>query len=209
MTTEKTPENRQDSTPPSQVAPYSSRTARIHNRDFLMEMERLSISHPRMGAAQMDQKAWRVLFQVLWEDLQHLDLTQLRAGIGRYRRNPENRFFPTSGQLLEACKSPFDTASPAHSKPAFKDDLPPVTHLKDAIAMIEAARAKYKFPRASKDEIERLKEEILARPPIAYVPMPEGRAIELLSALKKTCEMWDRKIEPECAEILAKAGAAG
>jgi hypothetical protein len=84
----------------------------------------------------------------------------------RYRRNPENKFFPTPGQLLAACKSPFADPPPRHY-PAQAELGPPVPKER-AAALIAETRQKWGyFP---KDDIEGIKAEIRARPKSEMTP---------------------------------------
>ncbi len=94
----------------------------------------------------MDPRKWAILFQTFIEDLAHKTLDEIRDGCRRYRTNPENRFFPSPGQLLEACRNPFD--SPPHhrhySEPALigNNTIPPTR----AQQVIEATRKRLGLP---------------------------------------------------------------
>ena len=103
-------------------------------------LERLAVHYPRTD---MVEAKWRLLFMSFLEEIQHKSIDELRTGAARYCRNQENKFYPTPGQLLEACRNPFDTANRYHSRPAFKDDLPPAMTREKALALIETTRAKY------------------------------------------------------------------
>lgn len=158
-------------------APLSgSKSAKMTDRDFLTEMERLAVAYPRTD---MDPRKWRILWQTYWDDLSHLTLAQLRDGCARYRRNSENRFFPSPGQLLEAARNPFE--SRGASKAAFKDDLPPAVADEVAKAMIARAEALGGFAKKATGEksTAELKAEILARRPLVMT----SEMVELEKAL--------------------------
>lgn len=77
----------------------------ITPQDLRIELERLSTHFPRTD---MNPAKWVLLAQDFWEDCQHLTVEQLRTLCRAYRSKPENRFFPTPGQLLEATHHPFE-----------------------------------------------------------------------------------------------------
>ena len=91
-----------------------------------------------------------------------MTLEQVRYGCNRYRKNPENKFFPTPGQLLEASKNPFDNDPPYRRHMPYRDDLPPAMPPEIARALAKTTREKYNFL----DATEKLKEEIRNRPPL-------------------------------------------
>lgn len=123
---------------------------------------------------------WKVLFATYYDDLKLLSFEELQYGCIRYRKDADNKFFPTPGQLLEACKNPYDSR-PRNYAPL--DDLPPAMSEQDAKALIDKISSKYRL--THNVESIGLKEEILARPPIPYVPMTKSRRDELLSRLKR------------------------
>jgi hypothetical protein len=180
--------------------PLSSSLSRklVTPRELVSELERLSIHFPRTD---MDERKWRELFRTFVEDFQHLSLAEVTFGCRRYRQNPANKFFPTPGQLLEACKDPYEDNDPRSRRPAFRagsDDLVPARDRRDALELIERTRKKWNF--APTDE----RMDLDDREPVTYVPMPPGRARELLGALKRTLEMHGKEIEPECESALAR-----
>lgn len=81
----------------------------LTKREMVTELERLAITYPRTD---MDPRKWMLLFETFWADIRHLTLNSLRDGCRRYRTNAANRFFPSPGQLLEACRDPFDGIFP-------------------------------------------------------------------------------------------------
>lgn len=85
-------------------------------RDIVIELERLAIHYPRPD---MDTRKWAVLFETFNADLQGRSLEEIRLGCQRYRQNHENRFFPTPGQLLAACKNQYGD-SPGARRPFFR-----------------------------------------------------------------------------------------
>ncbi len=55
----------------------------------------------------MDARKWRELLLTYVEDLTGRPLPAIQMACRRWRQNPENRFFPTSGQLIELCTPAF------------------------------------------------------------------------------------------------------
>ena len=153
---------------------------KLNARAMTVELERLALAFPRTD---MDSAKWSMLFRTYFEDLQFLTIETLRAGCSRYRRNAENRFFPSPGQLLAACKDPFDL--PKGKTYAKLDDLPPPMPADEAQKLIEKVAKKYAYKHPGELDMEKLKEDILARPPIPFVPMTKERRTELLSHLKQ------------------------
>src|SRR6185295_2471405 len=107
-------------------------------RELVIELERLSTHYPRLD---MDARKWSLLFESFAEDFANKSLEEIRYGCRRWRQNAENKFFPTPGQLLEACKNPYDT-KPRNYAPL--EDLPPAMSEKDARALIDRIGKKYK-----------------------------------------------------------------
>lgn len=99
----------------------------------------------------MDPKKWAILTANWWVDLQHLSYDRLEELCGAYRRNPENRFFPTPGQLLHADPDPAPRPPPSQRFVAPADETPTTeqcnamhelaTKLRSEIAKKHAARA--------------------------------------------------------------------
>jgi hypothetical protein len=85
--------------------------------------------------------------------------------------------------LLEACKNPFDM--PKGKTYAPLDDLPPPMRAEEAEHLIKRVAKKYNYQREGDKSLEKLKEDILARPPIPFVPMTKERRSDLLSHLKQ------------------------
>lgn len=52
-------------------------------------------------------------------DLQGKAIEQIRHACKRYRQDGQNRFFPTSGQLLDLMKNPYEDA-PGIMRPAYR-----------------------------------------------------------------------------------------
>lgn len=82
--------------PPSSL--QKSRAAT--DRELVIELERLATIFPRTD---MDARKWSVLFETFSEDFQGKTLEQIRHACQQWRQNPDNRFFPTPGQLLAGC----------------------------------------------------------------------------------------------------------
>lgn len=152
-------------------------------RELVTELERLAIAYPR---ADMDARKWKVLFETFYEDMKHKSLPEIREGCSRYRRSAENRFFPTPGQLLEACKNPLD-AKPRRYEPL--DDLPPAMTERDATALIDKIQRKYGYTSGTEKSASSIKEEILARPLPVMTPELQERekalARERMEALSR------------------------
>lgn len=128
-----------------------------------------------------ERKVW---LKALLEDLAHLSDAQLAYGCARYRRDPENRFFPSPGQLLAACKSPFDF--PRGKIYAQLEELPPPMDSERAEQVIRETYRKLRyFPDIEQKSVFMTKEEILARPPIVSIPMTPEQKNELLTNLDK------------------------
>ncbi len=109
--------------------------------------------------------------KTLCEDLKHKSLAEIQYGCKRYRTTPGNKWFPTPGALLEACKNPYE------EKPRRYADLPPLTDPMPesrAKEVIEASRKKFGYSTAEKSTMS-LKEEILARPAFEMTPELEAR----------------------------------
>lgn len=103
-------------------------------------------------------------------DLRGKSIEEIRYGCRRYRMNPENRFFPTPGQLIEACKNPFDTKERKYEP---LSALPTAMPEQDARALIEKIRVKYNVRDPDAVDMVAIKEEILSRPKLPYVETPE------------------------------------
>lgn len=117
----------------------------------------------------------------LCEDLGHLSDAEIAYGCARYRRSG-SKFFPSPGELLKLCKNQFD--SPSGRSYAPLSDLPPAMDPERAQEVIRSTYRKLEyFPQAEASLGH--KEEILARPPIPFVPMTPERKAELLEALER------------------------
>lgn len=103
----------------------------------------------------------------LCQDLAHKSLAEIQYGAHRYRTaSPPNKWFPTPGAWLEACKNPYD------ERPRKYADLPPLPEPMPesrAKQVIESARRKFGYT-AGEKATDSIKEEILARPPIEMTP---------------------------------------
>ena len=167
---------------PSSLQEWKQATA----RDIVMELERLAVAFPR---ADMDARKWSVLFETFFEDLQGLSIEAIRGGCRRYRRNPENRFFPSPGQLLEACKNPFDVSGP----PRRYDPLPELPPIGECVSP-ERMRddiAKAGLGDRKERSLVALKDEILARPRLPYVETPEDVKRARAEALQRRLQSVD------------------
>lgn len=148
----------------------------------MVELTRLAVHFPTSLSPQ--EQALRL--SEFCNDLKGKTLEEIRYGCRRYRQNPDNRFFPTPGQLLEACKSPFDI--PPGRTYAPLDDLPPALPADVAQKLIANVRAKYDWQPADREPtIEELKEAARNRPTIQPVPIPmtPERRSELLRHIKQ------------------------
>jgi len=166
-------------------------------RELVMELERLATHYPRTD---MDARKWALMFESFLEDFKGKSLEEIRYGCRRYRQKADNRFFPTPGQLLEACKNPFDTKE---RKYAELDDLPPAMPEQDARALIERIGRKYNVRDPNKVDLVAVKEEILARPPVPFVPMTPERRNELLAHMKQNLrfKFGDQEAQKYIAEL--------
>jgi hypothetical protein len=140
-------------------------------RDMVMELERLAIHFPRTD---MDSAKWKVLFLTFHEDCKHLSFARLREACRRYRQNPDNRFFPTPGQLLGTLKTGFDAVyiSPPKPKLLPEPELSPETIAERQRIVAEFAKSM----RVSKQSSDR--EE-----PQAYTTVETQRHSELAPRL--------------------------
>jgi len=161
----------------------------VSARELTIELERLAIAFPRTD---MDSKKWMILFQTFYEDLKHKTLGQIQDGCRRYRQNADNRFFPTPGQLLEACKNPFDMGPErTYHHP---DPLPPIA------AEVAAKRAA--DCRWLADELQRKSEgrliDVEDRKPIEMTPELQQRERDLreerAAALQRALDWRDAKM---------------
>lgn len=82
-----------------------------------------------------------VWLETLCEDLGHLTDAELDDGCRRYRQNPENRWFPSPGHLLQACRNPYELGKPRRY--AAMENLPPPRSPEEARALIEATRRRH------------------------------------------------------------------
>lgn len=159
----------------------------LQNRQRASEgqiMARIVSLELKYGRSPMTDGERRVWLKEWVEDLGHLSDAEIAYGCARYRRNPANRFFPTPGQLLEACKNPFD--SPPGKTYAKFEELPPPMDADRAEQVIRATYRKLQyFPGGAEKTPLALKEEILGRPPVPFVPMTPERKAELLEALER------------------------
>lgn len=88
----------------------------ITPNELRIELERLGTHFPRTD---MNPAKWVMLAQDFWEDCRHLSLPHLRDLCRAYRQDPDNRFFPTPGQLLNASHRPWDDIHiPRHEQKA-------------------------------------------------------------------------------------------
>jgi hypothetical protein len=126
-----------------------------------------------------DRRVWLMTW---CEDLAYKTDAELAYGCARYRRDKENKFFPTPGQLLEACKNPYDSGPGRRYDPL--PPLPEITRTPEQLQ--ELIQNTYKkanyFPheKTGNPSLESIKAEILARPPTPVVPMTPERKKELL-----------------------------
>lgn len=156
---------REPSVPPSQLQISKPATA----REIVTELERLSIHFPRTD---MDSRKWQALFETFVEDLGTLPIVQIRQGCQRYRKNAANRFFPTPGQLIEACQNPFET-SPGRRYDPMPTPLPEIGQCVTPERMrADMARLGLSEKASGEKSLAMLKEEILARPKQPYVETP-------------------------------------
>lgn len=153
--------------------------------DIMVELTRLAVHFPTSLSPQ--EQALRL--SEFCHDLKGKTLEEIRYGCRRYRQNPENRFFPTPGQLLEACKNPFETYTSRRYDPL--DGLPPALSPEIAQKLIKNTRAKYNFvPADQEPTVEELKRQARERPTIQPepIPMTRERRGELLTHLKRNLE---------------------
>ena len=148
--------------------------------EMVAELERLAMVYPR---ADMDSRKWSILFLTFFEDLGRLTLENLRDGCSRYRRNPSNRFFPSPGQLLDACRDPYDDPPARRYAPlaALGRRLTP----DEAAAAIERVRATTGYDVSVERANVRRKAEILARPPLEMTPELRDREQKLARERRK------------------------
>lgn len=88
---------------PANIAPYRRPppSRPITREDLVRQLLKLDAIFPG-STTTPDQMTLR--YQVFYDDLRHLTERELAVACERYRKNPENRFFPTLGQLLALTK---------------------------------------------------------------------------------------------------------
>ena len=144
-------------------------------RDLTIELERLAIHFPRTD---MDARKWQLLFETFRLDFQGMTLAEIQNGCRRYRKNPENRFFPTPGQLLAACANPYDSP-----KGKTYDPLPALPMVGECVTPERMRETLKQHGFADrKNDLAGRNGEILTRQRIPYVPMTQ----ELLRCIKQT-----------------------
>lgn len=184
---------------PSELPSSLQKSTPATERDLVTELERLSIHFPRTD---MDSRKWAMLFQSFSEDFKNKSLEEIRDGCRRYRQNAENRFFPTPGQLLEACKNPFDTKE---RKYAPLEDLPPAMGRQDALALIEGIRKKYNVRDPHEIATTALKDAILERPPLKMTPELEAREKALADERKQALQRaLQEKLDAKASDFYAR-----
>lgn len=99
---------------------------RAENVEKLAALARLQGHYYQPGQTSQQLKA---IFEDLLEDLAHLTASEVQIACRRYRSDGENKFFPTSGQLLRAFDPP---AKEAHfNLPKFTANMyerPEISH---------------------------------------------------------------------------------
>lgn len=131
-------------------------------REIISELTRLAFHyHNALSEAQIASRS-----ADFCESLQGLSLAQIREGCRRYRDNPANKFFPSPGQLREACKSPF--ADPKPRRYELLQDLPTGPTRDRVEQMLALSRKTITAGRPK--PLAALKEEILERPPLVMTP---------------------------------------
>ncbi len=175
-----TDENHPTNKPNESHANSLQNSTRATPQEIMVEIARLEIHCPVFSP--MTPESRREWIVTLCQDLAHKSLVELQYGARRYRTDPENKWFPTPGAWLGACKSPLED-KPRRYAPL--EDLPPPMKAEEAQKLIERVAKKYNYKRPGEMDMEKLKEDILARPPIPYIPMTTERRAELLSHLKQ------------------------
>lgn len=150
-------------------------------QEIMIEIARLEIHCPVFSP--MTQESRREWIVTLCQDLAHKSLAELQYGARRYRTTAGNKWFPTPGAWIDACKNPFD--SPRGRTYAELPELPPAMDAERAEQVIRETYRKLQYFPHGEDVSLSLKEEILARPVPAVVPMTEERKRELLETLDR------------------------
>lgn len=159
-------------------------STRATPQEIMIEIARLEIHCPVFSP--MTPESRREWIVTLCQDLAYKSLAELQYGARRYRTTAGNKWFPTPGAWLEACKNPFDM--PAGKTYAKLEELPPPMDVDRAEQVIRSTYRKHQyFPHGEGVSLS-LKEEILARPLPAVVPMTPERKRELLENLDRRLE---------------------
>lgn len=56
---------------------------------------------------QLDRQQQNLKYRIFYEDLRHLTAEEMAEACRRYRQNPNNKFFPTPGQILAALRGEY------------------------------------------------------------------------------------------------------
>lgn len=86
------------------LVPYKAPPPKITitRQDLARHLTGLGVIFPARNS--MGEAELTLRLQIFWEDLKGLSETELAYACERYRKNPENHFFPTPGQLLALAK---------------------------------------------------------------------------------------------------------
>lgn len=167
------PSNRPNGSPASLSVRVPATQAQIMAR-----VTALSLHYAQQPMTDQERRIWLLTF---CEDLADKTDAEIAEGCRNYRRNPENKFRPTPGQLRDACEPKY-TGGYHRSYESLPPPLEPLP-IEERQRMIGNMRAA--FPRVFQSPEERAKEEhreeVLKRPPMK---LPESSAE--LSELEKS-----------------------
>jgi hypothetical protein len=119
----------------------------------------------------MTDEARRVWLDTLCADLAHKTQAEIADGCRRWRNDPDNRWFPTPGQLLAACKNPWDAKPRRYSE---LEPLPAARPQHEIDATLQRLRVKY--PAAFQ---ERSEPTCVDRKPLEMTPELREREADL------------------------------
>lgn len=163
------------------------------DQEIIVELSRLSIQMAHQGNPTKQDIALKLA--AMCDDLRGKTIEEIRDGCRRYRRNPESVFFPTPGQLLDACRNPYEDHGPRRHY----DPLPELPPLSACVSHLRAQEilALSGLVREMEPSLVAIKEEILSRPRIQPepIPLPPGRRDELWDHLSKTLALKGLKVE--------------
>lgn len=133
----------------------------------------------------MNPKNWRILTADFWTDVQHLSYERLEELCAAYRKKPENRFFPTSGQLLAADPDPAPRPPPSQRFVAPADETPTPTQCDAMHQLAEQLRTDIAKQRAERED----------HPPLPHVVAHVMTREEEIARVPKLLENLNKRLQ--------------